>query len=665
MRRFAEGFFGLVLWLLFMGTATGGGNGEMPGEPVVLDEVVVTATRTETPAREVGVSHEVITKEEIQARQAADVAEVLQEVAGFTLMRTGSLGSQTVLFPRGGESNHTLVLIDGVQVNLGGGDFYWETLSTDNIERVEVVRGPQSALYGSDALGGVVQIFTQPGVGPAALEVSTSHGIRSDEGNYLGTQRLRVSGGKDDMGFSAAYGRIDDEGILEVNNAFENNTLSTRFDFYPTSAWDVTLTGRLVDSRYEYPTESAGDKFSPLDPHQNERELDTVVGVSSKVMAASWWENVFSVGYHRNQRKIRDPLDLGVDFVDTASKSTESRTTFDYHANVSWETSEAFRTVTTFGAEYEGEDYDQETRDYAVTRLRADRSNTAGYVQEHVSFWGRLHLTGGVRFEDNTEFGGEVSPRGSVALDLHETGTRLRFAAGRGIKEPTFYENFADDPWTLGNPDLEPETATSWEVGVDQSWLKDRLSVHLTYFDTRYEDLIAYVPSPFPAPPERLPNFFNVQDARSRGIEGQAEFRPRDALALGLNITFLDTEVIDDGGLDSVAFTEDEELLRRPETTVSGWLDWRWKRFRTFVKGLYVGSRDDVDYRDWASPERVQLSDYFLLDTVVSCRVPWGFTPEDLEVFVKGSNILDEDYEDVFGFSTPGASFMLGLSFKR
>ncbi|SMC28648.1 vitamin B12 transporter [Desulfacinum hydrothermale DSM 13146] len=633
-------------------------------QAVTLQDVVVTATRTATPERAVGVSHTVITEEEIQARRAADVPELLRDVAGITLVRYGSQGAQSVVFPRGGENNYTMVMIDGVQVNLGGGDFYWETLSLDNIERIEIIRGPQSALYGSDAIGGVIQIFTKSGYGPPSVELSTAHGARSENGSYLGEQHLRVSGGNERMGFSVAYGRIDDQGALDINNDYWNNSLSARFDLYPKDNWEVTLTGRLNDSRYEYPTESVGDKYSPLDPDQYEREMDTVVGLSTRVQTTSWWENVLSVGYHRNDRKIEDPYNPETDYSSWRGEYDESRTNFDYHANLKASPVDWASSTVTLGYEHERETYEQESTDFTTTTLGADRTNDAFYAQEQLSLFKRVHLVGGARVEDNSAFGTEVSPRGSIAVDIHETGTKLRAAVGKGIKEPTFYENFADDAWTLGNKDLDPEKAVSWEVGVDQRLWSDRLTMSVTYFQSRYKDLIAYVPTPYPAPAVRTPNYFNVQEAESRGVELSLTVKPMENLVLGSSYTFLDTEVTDDGGLANIAFEEGKELIRRPRHSASGWIDWQWRRLRTFVKGRYVGKRDDADYRDWTAPKRVELKDYFVLDATMSYKVPVPAPLKDMELFVKGSNILDEDYEEVFGYTAPGASFMAGLSFR-
>lgn len=627
------------------------------------EDVVVTATRTMVPVENLGVSSTVITEEEIKARRASDVAELLRDVAGFHVVRFGSRGSQSVIFPRGGEPNYTLVLIDGVQVNLGGGDFYWENLSTDNIARIEIVRGPQSALYGSDAIGGVIQIFTKSGSGPASVDLSTAHGVRSERGRYVGEQRVRVSGGTDRFGYSAAYGRIDDGGILKINNDYWNNTLSTRFDFYPKDTWEVSLTGRLTDASYEYPTESTGDKYSPLDPNQTQKEQDAVLGLSTRVQSKPWWENVLSLGVHQNRRRNLDPYNEETDLADSFGRYNETRTTLDYHANLQWAFTENVASVFTLGYERDQEQYRQKTVYFDISSLGADRTNDAIYLQEQLTLFGRLHLVGGFRMEDNSAFGTEVTPRGAAAFDVRETGTTFRVAAAKGIKEPTFYENFADDSWTLGNPDLDPEKSTSWEAGVSQR-LGHRARISASYFHSRFTDLIAYVPSPFPPPPERNPNFFNIQAAKVHGVEVELQGRLMENLSAGLSLTFLDSEVTDDGGLDSVAFQEGKQLLRRPKTSATGWLDCRWQRFHGRLTGHYVGSRDDADYRDWTAPKRTTLDDYLVVDASVAYQVPTVATIKDMEIFLKGTNILDADFEHVFGYSTPGAAVMIGAAFQ-
>jgi vitamin B12 transporter len=221
-----------------------------------MDEVVITATRTETPLQELGVSASVITSKTIEERQAVDIQELLNSEAGLNIVRTGARGAQSSLFTRGGESDYTLVLIDGVRVNNGGGDFDWSNVDTTNVERIEIIRGPQSALYGSDAISGVINIITKKGRRGWKAGISSRNGAYLDSKNgYIGEQQVSASGSTSKFGGSFGYTRTDDKGFLEVNHEYYNNTVSGRLDFYPLKNLEIALTGRYWDGRFKFPTE--------------------------------------------------------------------------------------------------------------------------------------------------------------------------------------------------------------------------------------------------------------------------------------------------------------------------------------------------------------------------------------------------------------------------
>ena len=257
----------------------------------VMDETLVTATRTAEAQSTLGVATDVITGDEITERQAKDVREVLRTVPGLNIVTSGGRGSTTSLFTRGGEDNYTKALIDGVSVNLGGGAYDFGRLLTENIERIEVVRGPQSALYGSDAITGVINIITKKGSGKPALHASTANGayLKGDN-NYVGEQSLGFTGGNDWIGASLGYARVDDNGFLDVNHDYKNNTFSGRIDLYPKDNLDVTLTGRYEDSKLKFPTESAGDQLSPLDPDQNSSTADWLWTLNTNYQMSDWLE---------------------------------------------------------------------------------------------------------------------------------------------------------------------------------------------------------------------------------------------------------------------------------------------------------------------------------------------------------------------------------------
>ncbi len=649
-----------------------------------LEQVVVTATRTEVPVAELGVSATVITAEEVQRRQTTDVLELLRDVVGLSVVQNGSRGGLTELYPRGGESNFTLVLIDGVQANEAGGGFDFSSLTTDNIERIEVIRGPQSALYGSDAMGGVVHIITRRGQGAPTVTVSTAHGAHSENGKYVGEQRFGFSGGNDWMGYSFSYGRVDDHGILEVNNDYWNNTFSGRVDLYPQEKWDFTLTLRGSFNRLGIPTENGGDRpdtiFPGLDPDQFQERRDVVVGIGTRVDLFPWWEHVLHLGIHRLDQEFVDKPDPESAFdarPGSKTKSLEGRTTFDYHMNLKFPREGMLRSTLTLGYEYDRETLDLESLSTVrfgplpfgaftfSSATDATRTNNACYLQEQLTLWERLHLTGGFRVEDNSSFGVDVNPRGSIAYEIRETNTKVRAAIGTGIKEPTFLESFGGFG-VAGNPGLQPERSFSWEAGLDQQLLSGRANLGFTYFRNRYENLITFVNQP----PPLISTFQNVQEAQSWGVEFTARVKPGYGFTLGGNYTFVDTEVLDDGGIGNLFFANGKKLLRRPNHTGSIFVDWLWRGLNVHLNGTYVGKRDDTlflvapgafgfyDFRNL----RLTNDDYFLLGLAASYSWDLGEGPiKKLKLFAKGRNVLDQKYEAVMGFSSPRISALGGV----
>jgi vitamin B12 transporter len=659
-------------------------------EAVDLGEVVVTATRTEVPIKELGVSATVITAEQIERSQAKDAVDLLRDVAGINVAQQGSRGGVASLFARGGESNFTLVLIDGVQVNEAGGFFDFSSLATANIERIEIIRGSQSALYGSDAIGGVIHIITKKGKGRPTVSVSTANGAHSENGHYIGEQRFNFSGGNKWLDYSFAYGRSDDNGILNVNNNFWRNTISSRLDFRPKDKWDVSLTLRYEDAHSAFPTENGGDRpdrvFPGLDPDQNREDRNLAIGLGTQFDVFSWWENALEVKFHRQEREFNDPPNVESAFdasPGSFSDTVENRFTFDYHTNLRFPREGAVRSILTLGYEYELETFnldDLSTSRYGsdptaaatyTTQSDESRTNNAFYAQEQLTLFDRLHLTGGLRVDNNSKFGTEVTPRGSIAFEIKETGTKPRAAIGTGIKEPTFIENFGGFG-TGGNPNLKPEKSLSWEIGVDQDLWDGRVQLGLTYFQNKYENLIAYIyiPTSWPPPAVLPPNYFNVQAAESWGVEFMGKVNPGYGLTLGVNYSYLNTKVTDAGGLTNLFFVEGEKLLRRPTHTASFFVDWLWKDLNLHLKGTYVGERDDSLFLVAPGPFgwytytslRLKNDDYFVADLAASYTFDVDFLfLKGIKIFAKGQNIFNEHYEEVLGFSSPRFSAMGGV----
>jgi outer membrane cobalamin receptor len=322
----------------------------------------------------------VITAEDIAAQGIQSVADVLRKVPGVDVVRTGSMGGTTSVFTRGGESNYTLILIDGVEVNLGGGDIDLANVTVDNIDRIEVIRGPASTLYGSGAVSGVIHIITRRGQGPP-------------------------------RGASASRAAV-----------------------------------------LPLPTDGAG---RVLFHNQFQTSRDTTLGLQGERRLLPWWHSRLQLGYHR--LKTRSHSEFGTPPDDTMISLfvlEESRLSVD------WQSDFTLANIgnLTVGIVYETEEELQNNE---------HRSTTAGYLQQQLTLFESLVVIAGFRVDGNSAFGTHVTYQASAAYPF-PTRTKLRAAVGTGFKEPTFFENFANSPFAVGNPNLNPERSFSWEVGIEQ-----------------------------------------------------------------------------------------------------------------------------------------------------------------------------------------------------
>lgn len=633
---------------------------EVDAGQATLPEMIVTATRTEIPLTQVGVSATLIRGEEIEHRQARDVLELLRDVPAFSILQTGSRAGTTRLFVRGGEEDFNLVMIDGIQINRGGGEFSLADLTADNIERIEVLRGPHSSLYGSDAISSVINIISKRGEGsPRAQLIARGGSFDTIE------ERLSISGALNRFGYSASAGRYDTDGFLDLNNDANNTAVRGRFDLDLDWGLSTGLTLAYTDSEFNFPTDFLfGSGFPPIDPNQGRETEELVFGLDISHRPLSWWEQRLKFGFLDVDDLDFDPDDpIPSDTAARRTQSEERRISLDYRHNLYFSPTTWFDTTSTYGFELETENFDQEatrtpTGGATTTTLTDEfRRTWALYGQEQVAVGDRLFLTLGARLDMNSEFGDSLSPRGSIAYLIPSMGTKLRAAAGTGIKEPRFIENFGSATST-GNPDLDPEQSRSWEVGIDQALWNDKILFSMTYFDNAFTDLIAFL-GPLGLPTS---TFQNVQEAQSHGIETGLRIRFNDDLSLGGTYTFLETEVTDDGGVTSSAFVEGEELLRRPKHSGSFYIDYGWRDVHVHLNGTVIGSRVDRDFSTSFSGVRVKNEGFVKLDLAASYRLLDNpKTGRGLRLRVLIENLFDEAYEETFGIASPGISVVGGL----
>jgi vitamin B12 transporter len=579
----------------------------------------------------------VITAPEIAAQGAQNVSEVLRTVPGLDVVQTGAVGGQTSVLTRGGDANFTLVLIDGVVVNQSGGDFDFANLTVDNIDRIEVIRGPASTLYGSGAVSGVIHIITKRGQGRPTGDVSF-------EGGSFNTRiwRGNATGGVMWGGLAVSASRTDTDGHLAFNNQYENSAVALRGDAYPDKQTDIKFTLRYNDSEFHFPTDEAG---RVLFHNQFQTSRETTLGLQGERLILPWWRTRLLFGYHDIKTRVHSEFGTPPDTTLSLFVLHEVRTSVDWQSDF---------TLTPVGQLTVGLDYkkDEDRTD------DVQRTTTSGFLQQQFTVFKPLIVIAGFRVDGSSTFGTHVTYQTSAAYRF-PTQTKLRAAVGTGFKEPTFFQNFSTVPFAHGNPNLKPERSFSWEVGLDQELWQERVRLGVTYFQNRYKDLIDFAA---PSDPN-APSFFNIEVAKASGVELTAVVTPLPAWSAGVSYTYLHTEVTDAGGNTnpSAALVQGRALLRRPEHKVHVFADYTHQRFHARLDLNYVGSRADRDFR--VSPAvRVTNPAYTKLDLLLRYTLvkDWGWV-RALDIFARGENLLDQHYSEAFGFSAPGIAGYGGI----
>src|SRR5690348_8478530 len=448
-----------------------------------LAPVVITANRVPVAPNASLTSVTVISGDDLRARGIGTVAEALRDVPGAEVASGGSFGATTSLFLRGGESDYVKVLVDGVAVNDPGGAFDFAQLTTDNIDRIEIVRGPASVLYGSDAVTGVIQIFTRRGSGPSRAVASVrggTYGTLDYDGTLLGGSRVAQ--------YSLGAARHTTDGILPFNNRDRDNTYSGSLRLTPDAATDFRASARYTDADFHYPTNSAGVPEDSNAFNTTKRfvaDLEAGHYFTSRVEGRVLLANT-SIDAHSDDRPDNAGDTLG--FFGYLSTSHLHRRSADAHVNVYI----TRVTVLTAGAEYAKETDANSSLSMsqfgnsASPPFDASRENVAYYSQLVGNAGRMVSYTLGGRVDDNQRFGTFATYRAGLGLRVRE-GTRVHIAAGSAFKEPTFDEQFSTG-FTEGNPALNPERSRSWELGAEQSLLANRLTLAATYFDQRSEE---------------------------------------------------------------------------------------------------------------------------------------------------------------------------------
>jgi vitamin B12 transporter len=623
-----------------------------PRDTVRLREIVVTATRLPTPREDVASAVTVLDGATLRARGVTRVLDALRETPGIAVVQSGTSGAVASLFMRGGESDYVRVLVDGVPVNQPGGAVNLADLSLDNVDRIEVVRGPASVLYGSDAVAGVVQIFTRRGGGAASLRSVVRVG---SYGTRLG--EVSLEGGRGPLGVSAGVSRLTAGGVYPVNSGYESWTASALARLVAGTRGEAQLSMRHQDGWYRFPTDFTG---FPSDSNQFTAGRATTVSLEAGRRVSSRVEVRFLAGWHQEDDRAENAPDSPAEADGFTNRTRFRRLGADARVNLR----AAARVTLTVGAALEEEAFRNAiafTGGFpAADTLAVSRTDRAAYAQLVAGLGQRVTLTAGSRFDDNEAFGGYATWRAGLVVRA-VSGTRLRAGAGTSFKEPTFFENFGGG-FATGNRGLDPERSRSFDLGVERSLAGGRASIGATYFDQRFRDLIQYT---F-AVASGTPNYRNVAGAGSRGLELEARAFPARGTAVAVRYTYLHT-VVADSGVDGSTFAVGRPLLRRPAHSGSLSVDGRLAaRASGGASVLVVGEREDLDFRNadpvTFAPRRAVLPAYARVDIGGEIDLaPRAGARPGLALTLRVENLFAARYAEVLYYPARGRTVLLGV----
>ncbi|WP_051340443.1 TonB-dependent receptor plug domain-containing protein [Azospirillum halopraeferens] len=625
----------LTIAALLAGTAFGALTAPARAdEALLLPPVSVTANRTATPAAEVGSALTIITGDALERRQTRVVSDILREVPGLAVNRTGPMGGTTQVRIRGAEGNQTLVIVDGIEMNdpSAGSEYDFANLLAGDIERIEVLRGPQSALYGSDALGGVIAVTTRRGDGAPGLSAAVEGGSFGTRAGHaaagMGTERFdaRVSvQGVTTRGTSVADRRL---GNTEADG-HRNGTVSARFGVRPTDTTEITATGRFT--RFRTDTDGFIGGAGAVDADQDTVGRQAFGRIQGRALFLDGrWEHVAGVSVSDHDRDYRE--------AGRVTGHYEGRKTrLDYQTSLTV-TTEPAEHVFTAGIEREA---DKAVSTSVWSFFDRSIASTGLVGQYRLGLFERLYLSGSVRHDRNDLFDDATTWRATAAYTVEGPETKLRASYGTGVKNPTLFELYGYTATYRGNPDLRPEKGTGWDVGIDQPLWGGRAVVDATYFRQRITDLITGTG----ASSANMPG-----DSRIDGVELGVSVRPLDGVTLRAAYTFTDGE-------DATG----ARLLRRPRHLASLNVGYRFAGDRADVNLGVVYNGPQTDWAFDAAYNRtvVDLSAYTLVNLAASYRLT-----DTVTVFGRVENLLDREYQEVWTYGTPGRAGYVGLRFS-
>jgi vitamin B12 transporter len=591
------------------------------------EAVIVSATRFDIPLEQSPASVSVITAEDMEIKQIERVSDALREVPGLSVVQTGTSGQLTSVFTRGLRSEHSQVLLDGVPINQGlQGAFNFADLTIDDIGRIEIVRGPQSTLYGPRALAGVIQLFTKRGDGAPGITVS------GEAGSY-GTFResLESDGQISNFDYSVGASRIDTDNA-RPNNRYRNTAGIANIGWTPNEQIRVS-------SLFTYSDSDTGNPNSIFDPKlfDNFHTERWLIAPHLDLRVGDWWDHKFILSYD-HERQLNDP---NLDGFVGPTRALFERTTIDYQNDLrptSWLT-------VTSGFFYSRVNAGQERpfvrQDFGPQpRFVSDHTEeTAGFLQAAVMPVRDLIFVAGGRFDHFNQFGDVWTYRIAGSYTITNTDTLLHWSVATGFSPPS-----SQDKIFGGNFGLKPEKDVGWDVGVEQRFWEKRITFGATYFYNDLSNLIGF---------NGLFKTLNLGAARTQGIETELRVEPVTDLTFAASYTYLDAKKTSAADINQPVGAR---LPRRPrhEIYLSASYRW-WKKLRTTIEAKFVNAREELNF----GQPNFDIEDY----SFVNLMAEYEFNPH-FSVFGRIDNLTGEHYAEVFGFPALGTAAYAGVKLR-
>ncbi|PYL60429.1 MAG: hypothetical protein DMF24_10145 [Verrucomicrobia bacterium] len=593
-----------------------------PGEAEV-EQIVVSATRFDIPLDQSPASVSVISSQDIEQKQIERASDALREVPGLSVVQTGTAGQLTSVFMRGLPSQDMQVLLDGIPINQGlSGAMNFADFTTEDIDRIEVVRGPQSTLYGPRALAGVVQIFTKQGTGTPDIMMA------GEGGSYDTFREWAQSEGKiDGFDYSVGMSRLDTENARPNNNYRNTAAIAD-------AGWSPNETLR-VGSLFTYSVSDTGNPNTIFDPRPIDHFLTErwLIGPHIDWNATDWWEHKLIFSYD-HERQINNPNEDG--FVG-ATRALFERTQIDYQNDLratSWLT-------LTSGFFYSDVDAGEERPFilFGPTFISDRTKEIAGFLQATLTPVENLIFVAGGRFDHFNQFGGVWTYRFAGSYKIDKTNTTLHSSVATGFSPPS-----SQDKIFGNNFGLKPEDDFGWDIGVEQRLWESRVTVGLTYFHNDLSNVIGF---------NGLFQTLNLGAAETQGLEAELRAQPIADLLFAASYTYLEAEKTSSADISQ---PQGARLPRRPrnEVYLSASYLW-WKKLRTTIEAKFVNAREELNF----GGPNFDIEDY----SFVNMAAEYEVNPH-LSIFGRIDNLTNEHYSEVFGFPALGRAVYGGLKVR-